>query len=375
MKKCVYLDYNATTPHDPEVIAEMELFMKEEFGNPSSGHLFGIYPKKAIETARSRVALLLGCEPGEIVFTSGGTESNNYAIKGAVFASQKEKKHIISTLIEHPAVLEVCRYLEKKKYAETTYLPVDKQGRVSASDVASAIRKETVLITVMHANNETGAIQPIEEIGKLARKHDILFHTDAAQSAGKIPVSVHDLGVDLLTIAGHKMYAPKGIGAIYIKNGVVLENLLHGAGQEKGRRPGTENVIQIAGLGKSCEILARDFEKNYERMKSTRDLLEKRLLENFVDIRINSPAGQRLPNTLNVSFRDREANRLLEEIGLEVAASAGAACHTDTVDISHVLKAMNIPLEYAKGTLRFSTGRYTTEEDINIAVGSLLGAI
>jgi cysteine desulfurase len=370
----IYLDYNGTTPIDAQVIEAMEPFLETEFGNPSSSHWYGIVPKKAVETARTQVAGLLGCSPGEIIFTSGGTESNNHAITGIARAFRAKGNHIITSRIEHPAVLEVCRFLEGFGF-ETTYLPVDKQGLVSESDVEKSIRPETILITIMHTNNEVGTIQPIEKISRIAKEHAIVMHTDAAQSIGKIETRVSKLGIDLLSIAGHKVYAPKGIGALYIRQSVTPEKFCHGAGQEMGFRAGTENVFGIVGLGKACEIAARDLKKSMEHMKLLRDRLQDGLFHELGQIKANGHPQKRLPNTLSVSFKGLEANRILEEIGLEVAASAGAACHSDTVEISHVLQAMNIPIDWAKGTLRFSVGRMTTVEQIDKAIQVVVRAV
>ncbi len=374
MVQPIYLDYNGTTPHDPEVIEAMRPFIETEFGNPSSSHWYGIVPKKAVERARSRVAELLGCALQEIVFTSGGTESNNHAIKGIASTMGDRGNHIITCNIEHPAVLEVCSYLEGMGL-EITYLPVDSEGMVSLRDVEDAIRPETILITIMHANNEVGTVQPIPEISGLAKANGIVMHTDAAQSVGKIPTGVDELGVDLLSIAGHKVYAPKGVGALYIRQPLKPEKFCHGAGQEMGWRAGTENVLEIVGLGKACEIAARDLEKNMNRMKMLRDRLHKGLLRELGEIRLNGHPEKRLPNTLSLSFKNLEANRILEEIGLEVAASPGAACHSDTVEISHVLIAMGVETDWAKGTLRFSVGRMTTAAQIDRAIQVVSDAV
>jgi cysteine desulfurase len=366
MPKPIYLDYNATTPHDPEVTAAMRPFFEEEFGNPSSSHYYGSKPRQAVIRARQQVAALLKCKPEEIIFTSGGTESNNFAIKGCSGVFCSKGNHIITTRIEHPAVLEVCNFLETIGF-EITFLPVDEFGLVNAADVAAAIKKETILISVMHANNEVGTIQPIDEIGRLAKKHDIVFHTDAAQSVGKIPVDVKRLGVDLLSIAGHKVYAPKGVGALYIRRGLTPVKFMHGAGQEMAIRAGTENVLEIVGLGTACEIAKRDLEKNMKHMQAMRDRLYEEIKKGCDQIKLNGHPQQRLPNTLSISFLGLEANRILDAIGAEVAASAGAACHSDTVQISGVLTAMNVPLEWAKGTLRLTTGRMTTAPDTDRA--------
>lgn len=372
--KPIYLDYNATTPHDPEVIAAIRPFLEEHFGNPSSAHWYGIRTKHAIENARRQIACLLDCEPSEIVFTSGGTESNNYAIKGVAFAHQNIGNHIITTQIEHPAVTEVCKFLEEHGF-EVSYLPVDEFGMVSVSDVERAITPETILITVMHANNEVGTIQPIEEISELARERGIMMHTDAAQSVGKVSTQVNYLGVDLLSMAGHKVYAPKGIGALYIRQGIELTKLIHGAGHERGKRAGTEDVLGIVGLGKACEIANRDLQKNITYMKTMRDKLHDGLREKIREVRLNGHPERRLPNTLSLSFQGLDADRLLSEIKEHVAASAGAACHSEGVEISQVLGAMNVPPLWARGTLRFSTGRITTQAEIERAVNTISDAV
>jgi cysteine desulfurase len=374
MPKPIYLDYNATTPHDPEVIAAMRPFFEEEFGNPSSSHYYGTQPKRAVIKARTQIAALLNCRPEEIIFTSGGTESNNFAIKGCAQAFRHKGNHIITSQIEHPAVIEVCNFL-KTTGCEVTYLPVDEFGLIQIEDVKAAIKKETILISIMHANNEVGTVQPIEEISNLAKKHEIVFHTDAAQSIGKIPVEVNKLGVDLLSIAGHKVYAPKGVGALYIRQGLAPAKLMHGAGQEMAVRPGTENVLEIVGLGMACEIAGRDLQKNMTHMRTMRDRLFEGIKKECDQVKLNGHPQKRLPNTLSISFLGLEANRILDAIGTEVAASAGAACHSDTVQISDVLKAINVPLEWAKGTLRLTTGRMTTAADIDKAVQVICSAV
>ena len=374
MNNPIYLDYNATTPHAPEVIVAMRPYLEDHFGNPSSSHKYGIQPRNAIENARRQVASLLNCQPDEIVFTSGGTESNNYAIKGAAFALRDKGNHIITTQIEHPAVIEVCKFLEEHGF-KITYLPVDEFGRVSVSDVEKAVTPQTILITIMHANNEVGTIQPIEHISKLAVKSGIVMHTDAAQSVGKTPTDVSVLGVDLLSVAGHKLYAPNGIGALYIRKGTQLTKFIHGAGHERGRRAGTENVLEIVGLGKACEIAKRDLEKNISHFREMRDMLHDGLREELKDVKLNGHPEKRLPNTLSLSFLGVDANMLLSEIEDYVAASAGAACHSDGVEISYILKAMNVPVEWARGTVRFSTGRMTTESEIEKAIAVISDAV
>jgi cysteine desulfurase len=372
----IYLDYNATTPIAPEVIGAMEPYLYEEFGNPSSGHSYGVAARRAVDTARAQVAELLGCQPAEVVFSSGGTESNNYAIKGAVYADPKRGNHVITTAIEHPAIIEVCNWLETQGFG-ITVLPVDEQGLVDPAALERAITADTVLVTVMQANNEVGTIQPIAQLAEIAHRHGVLMHTDAAQSVGKIPVSVDKLGVDLLTIAGHKLYAPKGIGALYVRSDVQLARLLHGAGQEGGRRPGTENVLGIVGLGQACQLAGRGLERNMAHFQAMRDRLHSGLLRELGDgmVRLNGHPENRLPNTVSLSFRGIEANRLLSEISQDVAASAGAACHADEVDISAVLREMGVPLDWAMGTVRFSVGRGTTCEEVDRAVEGVAEAV
>ncbi len=374
MIKPVYLDYNGTTPHAPEVVEAMRPFLETEFGNPSSSHWYAIAPKKAVEKARSQVASILNCEPREVFFTSGGTESNNHAIRGTAMALRHKGNHIITSSFEHPAVLEVCRYLESNGFI-TTYLPVGSDGLVDPSTLEEAIRPTTILITIMHANNEVGTIQPIAEIARIACEKGIVMHTDAAQSVGKIPTDVQALGVDMLSMAGHKIYAPKGIGALYVRPPLKPEKFCFGAGQEMGWRSGTENVLEIVGLGKACEIAGRDLRTNGEHMQLLRDRLYEGLCSRLSDIRLNGHRDKRLPNTLNISFKGMEANRILEELGLEVAASAGAACHSGRTEVSHVLRAMDVPLEWAMGTLRFSVGRMTTEEEIDKAIGVIVHVV
>ncbi len=374
MPKPIYLDYNATTPHDPEVIEAMRPFLETEFGNPSSSHWYAIAPKKAVETARIQVAEILACDPREVFFTSGGTESNNHAIRGVARIMRDKGNHIITSAIEHPAVLEVCKFLEQDGF-ETTYLPVSPDGLIDPADVEKSIRPTTILITIMHANNEVGTVQPIKEISKIAGKNSIVMHTDAAQSLGKIPTDVRELGVTLLSAAGHKVYAPKGVGALFVRSPLKLEKFCHGAGQEMGWRAGTENVLEIVGLGKACEVAGRGLQENMDHMKTLRNRLHEGLSRRLGKVRRNGHLERCLPNTLSISFKGLEANRILEEIGLEVAASAGAACHSDRIEVSHVLKAMGVPLEWAKGTLRFSVGRMTTMPEIDKAIEAVVGAV
>jgi cysteine desulfurase NifS/selenium donor protein len=371
--KTIYLDYNATTPIDPRVAQAMLPFVHEHFGNPSSGHAFGVAAKKAVEKARSQVAGFLGCGVDEVIFTSGGSEANNYAIRGAAEAYRRKGNHVVTTAVEHPAVIEVCRYLERIGW-NVTYVPVDETGLVDARDVEAAITPQTILVSVMHANNEVGTIEPVREIADIAHRHGVLVHTDCAQSTGKIPVHANDLGVDLLSVAGHKLYAPKGIGVLYVRTGVALEKLIHGAQHEMNRRAGTENVTGIVGLGEACEIAGTDIEKHGEHMRRMRDRLEKGLLQKFPWVRVNGHAEKRLPNTTSVSFRGLEANTILSELA-GVAASAGAACHADGIELSSVLQAMRVPLEYAMGTVRFSTGRFTTADEIDRALDEIVEVV
>jgi cysteine desulfurase len=344
-------------------------FLYEHFGNPSSSHPFGVTTKRAVEVARSQVAALLGCQAGEVIFTSGGTESNNQAIKGIAQAHRQKGRHIITTAIEHPAVIEVCAWLEAQDF-RVTLLPVDALGQVDPADLEKAITPDTLLVTIMHANNEVGTIQPIAHLASIAHRYGALMHTDAAQSIGKIPVNVDSLGVDLLSLAGHKLYAPKGIGALYIRSGVELPPLLHGASHERGLRPGTENVLEIVGLGQACQVAQRDLKQNKAHFAAMRDRLHRGLARELGDgtTKLNGHPRERLPNTLSLSFRGVEANVLLAQIGDEVAASAGAACHAGEVNLSAVLEAMRVPIEWAMGTVRFSVGRDTRPKEIDRAV-------
>jgi cysteine desulfurase len=380
--KPIYLDYNATTPVLPEIAEVMRPFFNEYFGNPSSSHIYGKVVKEAIELARKRMAGLLNCKPEEIVFTSGGSESNNFAIKGIAFKNRSKGNHIITSSVEHPAVKEVCEYLKAHGF-EVTYLPVDEWGMVDLNEFKKVIKIETIMITIMHSNNEIGSIQPINEISELARKHNIVFHTDAAQSVGKIKTNVQEMGVDLLSVAGHKLYAPKGVGALYIKTGIELEKLIHGAKQEKNRRAGTENIMEIAGLGKACEIAYNNLEMNVRQTKEMRNRLEnglKAALKNHKIngkelIKINGHPTDRLPNTLSISFLGIDATTLLARIENEVAASAGSACHAEGVHISDTLSAMQVPVEYAMGTLRLSTGKITTEQEIDKTINVISSTV
>jgi cysteine desulfurase len=364
----IYLDYNASTPIDPVVAAAMRPFLDAAFGNPSSGHWASTPAKTALEQARAQVAILLDCAPDEVVFTSGGSEANNLAIKGTFFALKHQGEHIITTSVEHPAVLAPCRFLERLG-ATITYLPVDQTGRVDPWDVRRAITSRTQLISIMHANNEVGTVQPIEEIGAIARERGIRFHTDAAQSVGKIPARVDALGVDLLTIAGHKLYAPKGVGALYVRRGVELEPLIHGASHEHGRRAGTESALLAVGLGAAC-ALAQDL-GSMERVRRLRDRFWRALQDHFGDrVVLNGHPEHRLPNTLNVSFAGMAGAEVLA--GLDgIAASTGSACHSGQIELSPVLAAMRVPERIGMGAVRFSLGRETTEAEIEAVIDQL----
>lgn len=367
----IYLDYNATTPVREEVVACMNEALVEGFGNPSSPHARGLKARSMVDHARAQVASFIGCSPDEIVFTSGGSESNNHALKG--LAHGAKGRHIITSSIEHPAVENVCRFLEGVGFS-VSYLPVDAAGLVDPAEVDRTIRDDTVLISIMHANNETGTIEPIPEIASIAGENGVLFHTDAAQSLGKIPVRVDDLGVDLLSIAGHKLYAPKGVGALYVRSGVELSPLVHGASHEAGRRAGTENVPGVAALGKACEIAARELEKNMEHLSAMRNHLHAAILAEVPGVRLNGHETLRLPNTLSLSFPGLNAPVLIDSLeGL--AVSAGSACHAKGVEPSKVLIAMGKPLSEALGTIRFSTGHYTTEEEVDRAARQVIDAV
>jgi cysteine desulfurase len=358
----IYLDYNASTPVDPAVAAAMRPLLEEAFGNPSSGHWASTPAKAALERARGQVAALIGAAPNEIVFTSGGSEANNLAIKGTFFALKREGAHIITTAIEHPAVLAPCRFLERLG-GSVTYLAVDRTGRVNPEDVRRAITPRTILISVMHANNEVGTIEPIEEIGVIAREHGVRFHTDAAQSVGKIPTDVRKLGVDLLTIAGHKLYAPKGVGALYVRGGVGLEPLVHGGDHEHGRRAGTESVLLANGLGAACELV-QDLAP-MERIRTLRDRFWRGLQDRFGDrVVLNGHDTQRLPNTINVSLVGEIGADILSQLS-GVAASTGSACHSGQIELSPVLAAMGVPERIGMGAIRFSLGRGTTSDEID----------
>lgn len=371
----IYFDHSATTPVHPDVAEEMFRCVAGIFGNPSSIHSFGREAKKAVDAARSRVAESIGAKREEIVFTSGGTESDHLAIKGAAYANRKKGNHIITTAVEHHAVLNTCKALEKEGF-ELTVLPVDGYGMVNPGDLAGAIKDNTILITVMHANNEVGTIQPISEIGEIAREKGILFHTDAVQSIGKIPVDVNDLKVDLLSISGHKIYAPKGIGALYIKQGITWRPFNFGGGQERERRPGTENVPGIVALGKAVELAAGNLAEESARLTVLRDKLIKGITERIDHVKLAGHPSLRLPNNVNFVFEYIDGGTMLLNLDMHgVAASSGSACSTGSVNPSHVLLAMGIPRTMAHGSLRLTLGMVNNEKDVDEFIDIMPGII
>lgn len=363
--KRVYLDHNATTPTHPEVVKAILPYYKEVFGNASSVHQFGQQARKAIDEAREKIANFIGASPKEIVFTSGGTEANNFALKGVVYANERKGKHIITSSMEHHAVLNPCKYLEKKGF-KVTYLPVDKYGLVDPEEVRRAITEETILISIIHANNEVGTIEPVTEIGKIAKEIGIYFHTDAVQTVGKIPVNVNELNIDLLSLSGHKIYGPKGIGVLYIRKGTRIQPLIQGGHHELNRRAGTENVPAIVGLGKAIEIAKATMEKESMRLTNLRNKLCSGIGEKIDYVRLNGHPGKRLPNTLNMSFEFVEGESMILNLDLKgIAVSTGSACTSGSLEPSHVLKAMGVDAAVAQGSIRFSLGKDNTEEDID----------
>ena len=391
----VYLDHNATTAVEPEVLDAMLPYLSREFGNAASIHTFGQKARAAVETGREQVASLIGARPQEIVFTSGGTEADNHAIFGAVSAlvtwlpnrspnplddlgkrlSIAHLKHVITTAIEHEAVLNTCQELEKQG-VRVTYLPVDGQGVVSPDALRRALREETVLITVMHANNELGTVQPLEEIGRIAADADVYFHTDAVQSAGKVPIDVNALRLDLLSLSGHKFYAPKGIGALYIRGGTRLQQLLYGGHHQRGFRPGTENVAGIVGMGKAAELARKVLAEDAARISALRDRLEQGLLSRVPHSRANGARAPRTPNTTNITFPGIEGEALVIALDLRgLACSTGAACSSGAVEPSHVLTAIGMPADEARASLRFSLGRHTTATEIDFALQTVPAAV
>ena len=373
LRLSVYLDYNATTPVDPEVADVIGTHLNGTFGNPSSSHVYGREAHRTLAEARSHVAELLGASPDEIVFTASGSESNNLAIKGITFAQRERGDHVITTAIEHPAVLNTCHWLADRCGFRLTVLPVDGHGQVDPDAVARAIEPGTVLVTIMHANNEVGTLNPIGEIARVCRERGVPLHTDAAQSVGKVPTRIEQLGVDLLTVAGHKLYAPKGVGTLWVRAGVVLDSLVHGAGQERGRRAGTENVPYAAGLGRAATLCAERLDAEPARLQSLRDRLHARLVEGVPGLTLNGHPRERLPNTINVSFPNVDGEELLAATP-GIAASTGSACHAGRTEPSAVLTAMGLSAERALGAIRLTVGRWSTEVEIERAADLLVAS-
>lgn len=367
----VYLDYSATTPIKPEVLEAMMPFLTQQYGNPSSLHSFGRESRKAIDHARDQIASSLNAAPDEVFFTGGGSEADNWAIKGTAYALRSKGRHIITTAVEHHAVLHTCEYLEKEGF-QVTYLPVDEHGLISLEDLKNAIKSDTILISVMYANNEIGTIQPIEEVGRIAREHKILFHTDAVQAYGHITIDTKNLPVDMISISAHKLYGPKGVGALYLRKGVRIHNLVHGGGQEKKKRAGTENIAGIVGFGKAAALAYEDIKTHNKRLTSLRDNLKNRLLESIPYTRLNGHAEKRLCNNVNLSFEFIEGESMLLSLDMVgIGASSGSACTSGSLDPSHVLLAIGLSHEIAHGSLRLTLGDMTTQEEIDYVVEQL----
>jgi cysteine desulfurase len=367
----IYFDHNATTPILDEVFDAMLPFLKEEWGNPSSIHWAGRVPKKAVDDAREQVAAFLGCSPVEIIFTSSGSESDNLGIKGVAYAKKKKGNHIITTKVEHPAVLKTCKYLEKEGF-EVTYLNVDSAGMIDINELKDAITDKTILITIMYANNETGVIFPIEEIGRIAKEHKISFHTDAVQAAGKLPIDTSTLPVDLLTISGHKLYAPKGVGALFVRRGTRVVPIIHGGHHERNRRGGTENVAGIVGLGKACEMAAADMDRERAHLTKLTTRLEEGIKEIVPHVYVNGGGSPRLVNTSNISFEFIEGESILLGLDMhQIAAASGSACTSGSLEPTHVLLAMGNTAELSHGSIRFSLGRTNTMEEVELLLDVL----
>ena len=370
--KTTYMDYSATTYVKPEVLDAMMPFFTEKFGNPSSFYGISRETKMAVDNARAQVAKAINCDPNEVYFTGGGSEADNWAIKGIATAHMKKGNHIITTKIEHHAVLHTCEFLEKFGF-EVTYLDVNEEGFVDLKQLEEAITDKTILVSIMFANNEIGTIQPIKEIGAICREKKVLFHTDAVQAIGSVPVDVKEMNIDLLSLAGHKLYGPKGIGALYIRKGVRIDNLIHGGGQERGRRAGTENIPGVVGLGKAIEIATENIEENRARLTVLRDKLIDGVLERIPYARLNGPRGdKRLPGNSNISFEFIEGESILLSLDFEgICASSGSACTSGSLDPSHVLLAIGLPHEKAHGSLRTTLGAASTEEDVEKLLNEL----
>ena len=367
----IYLDYASTTPTDKRVVEAMLPYFGDIFGNPASIHAFGQEAKAAVEGARQRIAVFLGADPAEIVFTSGGTESDNFALKGVATANRAKGSHIITSSVEHHAVLETCRFLEREGFA-VTYLPVDRDGMVDPAAVAGAITPQTVLVSIMHANNEIGTIQPVAEIGRIAHERGILFHTDAVQTFGHLPFTVRELDCDLLSVSAHKLYGPKGVGLLYIRKGTRIVPHMNGGEQESGRRASTLNVPGIVGFGKAVELAGAELAEETERLTAMRDRLIRGLFERLDGIRLNGHPTQRLPNNINISVEDVDGEGMVLSLDmLGIAATTGSACASSSVEPSHVLAAIGVPQEPPHGSLRFSLGRYTKKSDIDALLETL----
>ena len=373
--KRIYMDHSATTPLDPQVLEAMLPYFSEKFGNASSLHSYGLEAKEALEDAREKVAALLGAKAGEIIFTSGGTESDNLALKGIAYKNRDKGKHIITTNFEHPAILETCRQLEKEGFA-VTYLPVTAEGMVEPASLEAAIRPDTILISVMHANNEIGTIQPIEDIGKIAADKDIYLHTDAVQSVGKIPVDVGALGVDLLSISAHKLYGPKGVGALYIRKGSKIAAITQGGGHERGLRSGTENIAGIVGLGRAAQLCGERMAEDGQRLSSLSDRLAGKVLERIRESWVNGSMKRRLPGSLNFGFKYVEGESLLLFLDSKgIAVSTGSACSSHKLAPSHVLLSLGLPQELCHGSLRITMGRSNTMEEVDYVADCIVEAV
>ena len=375
MSKYIYMDNAATTPVKKEVLEEMMPYFTEHYGNPSSVYSLGSSSKVAVEKAREQVATALGADKKEIFFTGGGSESDNWAIKGIAYNRRKKGNHIITSKIEHHAVLHTCEYLEKQGF-EVTYLDVDSEGQIKLDDLKNALKDTTILITIMFANNEIGTIQPIKEIGQIAKENDIIFHTDAVQAVGSIKIDVEELNIDLLSISAHKFFGPKGIGALYIRKGIRLDNLIAGGGQERGKRAGTENVAGIVGMGKAIELANENLEVHIEKLTALRDYLINKIENNFKYIKLNGHRTERLPGNVNFSFEFIEGESLLLMLDMNgIAASSGSACTSGALDPSHVLLAIGLSHEIAHGSLRLSLSEFNTEEEVDFVVEKLIGIV
>lgn len=367
----IYLDYNATTPTDERVLKKMMPYFKDIYSNPSSVYRFAQESKRAVEEARRNLAALLNAEDSEIVFTSGGTESDNTAIKGITLAKKDKGRHIITSKVEHHAVLYACRALEEQG-VEVTYLEVNEYGRISLEELAKSIRKDTILVSIMYANNEVGTIQPIKEIADICRDKGVCFHSDAVQAVGRVNVDIKALGLDLLSLSGHKFYGPKGVGALYVKKGVKFTPLLYGGGHERGRRSGTENVAGIVGLGEAARLAKIEIESEAKRIKPLRDKLEKGILKSILEVKVNGDPDNRMFNTLNVCIKHIEGEGILINLDFEgICASSGSACTSGSLEPSHVLLAMGIPADLAHGSLRMSLGKYTSDKEIDKVLAAL----